>query len=75
LAPIGVTFKWKKNGEPLDIESNKDKYEFVIDGDKYRLIIKSFDDNDEADYSIYLVDPDDYEISSTAKIELEGLLK
>lgn len=71
LAPTELKFKWKKNGEPLDVESNKDKYEFVVDGDKYRLLVKDFDKKDEASYEIYLTEPDDYEISSKATIELE----
>jgi hypothetical protein len=71
LAPIELKFKWKKNGEPLDVEANKEKYEFVVEGDKYRLLVKDFDKKDEALYEIYLTEPDDYDISSTASIELE----
>ncbi len=37
------------------------------------MIIKDFDEKDVADYEIYLVDPDDYDVSSTAKIELDRI--
>ena len=52
------------------IVAKKDKYEFTIDGDKYKLVVKNFDEKDEANYEIYLTEPDDFEISSNAKIEL-----
>ena len=64
-------FKWKKNGEPIDLEANKDKYEFAIEGDVYKLKIKNFDDNDDADYEIYLAEPEDFDFSSKARIELD----
>ena len=70
LAPSEITFKWRKNGEPLDLDANKDKYEFIVDGDKYILNIKDFNEKDVAEYEIYLADPDDYEVSSKAKIDL-----
>ena len=73
LAPTVLTFKWKKNGEPLDIDANKDKYEFVIDGDKYCLNVKDFGEKDVAEYEIYLTDPDDFDVSSKAKVELDML--
>ena len=70
LKPAELTFRWKKNGEPLDIDAKKEKYEFIIDGDKYCLKIKNFDDKDEAQYEIYLASPEDWDVSSCAKIEI-----
>ena len=70
LAPLEFKFGWKKNGKPIDLGATKDKFEFTISGDKYNLTIKNFNVGDEADYEIYLIDPDDYEISSSAKCEL-----
>lgn len=72
LAPVNLVFKWKKNGEIIDFESaqNKDKYEFIIDGDKHQLVVKNFDKKDQANYEIYLTEPEDFEVSSQAKIEL-----
>ena len=70
LAPTPITLKWKKNDEPLDLEANKDKYEFVVDGETYRLIIKDFLPTDEASYEIYLTEPEDYDLSSKAKVQL-----
>ena len=29
LKPAELTFRWKKNGEPLDIDAKKEKYEFI----------------------------------------------
>lgn len=71
LAPVELKFKWKKNGEPLDLDANKDKYEFTVKDGKYELKIKDFNKDDVAKYEIYLIEPDDYEISSSALIELE----
>jgi hypothetical protein len=70
LAPL--TFAWKKNGKPLDIETNKDKYEFTVTGDKYCLKVNDFIETDEAEYEIYLVDPEDWDISSKGKITIIG---
>jgi ferredoxin-like protein FixX len=70
LAPIELKFAWKKNGKPIDLDAEKNKYEFTIDGDKYMLKVKDFNENDQADYEIYLIEPDDFEISSKAKCEL-----
>lgn len=78
LAPTELKFKWKKNGEVLDTDALKGKYEFTVVGDKYCLAIKKFDKEDEAEYEIFLTEPEDYEISSKANIELikgPGLLK
>jgi hypothetical protein len=70
LAPL--TFAWKKNGKPLDIETNKDKYEFTVTGDKYCLKVNDFIETDEAEYEIYLVDPEDWDISSKGNITIIG---
>ena len=64
------TFKWKKNGEPIDTDI-KEKYEFDIEDNVYRLKIFKFNENDEANYEIYLSEPEDFEFSSKAKIDLE----
>lgn len=69
LAPVELKFKWKKNGQTIEIDG--EKYEFLVDGEKYQLKIKNFDKKDEGQYEIYLTEPDDYDISSSAKIELE----
>jgi hypothetical protein len=70
LAPTEIKLKWKKNGEPLDVEANKEKYEFTIVGDKYTLKVKNFNEKDEAEYEIYLTEPEDFDVSSKAKLEL-----
>lgn len=70
LAPQEIKLGWKKDGKPIDLDTLKDKYEFTIDGDKYKLTIKDFNKEDEANYEIYLTEPDDFDVSSTAKIEL-----
>ncbi len=64
-------FKWKKNGETIDIEGNKEKYQFIVEDGVYMLKIFKFDENDDADYEIYLSEPEDFEISSKARIELD----
>ena len=64
-------FKWKKNGEPIDIDSNNDKYEYIIENNVYKLIVKSFESDDVADYEIYLAEPDDFDFTSKAKIEID----
>ena len=64
-------FKWKKNGEKIDIEGNKEKYQFTVEDGVYILKIFKFDENDDADYEIYLSEPEDFEISSKARIELD----
>ena len=65
-----VTFKWKKNDEIIDL-GNKEKYEFTIEDNVFKLKIFGFDENDEADYEIFLSEPEDFEISSKARIALE----
>jgi obscurin-like protein 1 len=70
LKPIELTFKWKKNGIPLDIDENKEKYSFTIEDDKYCLKINNFTEKDEANYEIYLAHPEDWDVSSDAKIEV-----
>ena len=70
LAPTEITFKWKKNGTPIDLEANKEKYEYVVEGELHRLTVNQFLKADEADYEIYLVDPEDYDVSSKAKISI-----
>lgn len=62
------TFKWKKNDELIDLEANKDKYEYLAEGGVYRLIIKDFVESDEATYEIFLAEPDNMDISSKAKV-------
>ena len=73
LAPKEITMKWRKNGQPLDLEANPDKYKFVVEGEKFTLTIKDFCEDDVAEYEIYLADPDDFEVSSKAKIDLTDL--
>ncbi len=70
LAPQEVTFKWKKNGQPIDIESLPEKYEYTIEGDLHKLTIKSTVKKDEAKYEIYLVEPEEYDVSSECKLQV-----
>jgi hypothetical protein len=65
------TFKWKKNDEVIDL-GNKDKYEFTIEDNLFKLKIFGFNECDEANYEIYLSEPEDFEISSKADIYLEA---
>ena len=62
------SFKWKKDGEIIDLEANKDKYEYIAEDTVYRLVIKDFVESDEATYEIFLAEPDNMDISSKAKI-------
>ena len=64
-----LQFKWKKNDEELDI-SDASKYEYVVDGNKHKLIIKSCTAKDVGRYEIYLANPIDYDISSSANLEV-----
>ena len=64
-------FGWKKNGEPIDIEGNSDRYEYTVENNVYKLVIKDFRDIDVADYEIYVSEPNDFDFSSKAKIELD----
>lgn len=66
----GLVFKWRKNGKDIDLEGSS-KYEYVIDGDKHRLIIKDCDNDDQGDYEIYLVEPQDFDFSSKAQLNVE----
>jgi hypothetical protein len=70
LAPVELKFKWKKNGEPIDIDANPKKYVVTEKDGKYSLKIKDFQKDDEANYEIYLTEPDDFDISSSAQVEL-----
>ena len=70
LAPVELKFKWKKNDQEIDLDAEKDKFEFIIDGDRYKLKIKNFNKNDQAKYEIFLTEPDDFDVSSSAKIDL-----
>jgi len=70
LAPQQVTFAWKKNGQPLDIAAQPDKYEYTVDADLHKLTIKSTVKKDEATYEIYLVEPEDFEVGSQCKLEV-----
>ena len=68
LSPI--SFKWKKNNEDIDL-NNKNKYEYLIENNHHRLIIKKCDLSDQAEYEIYIADPEDFDVSSKAKLEIE----
>jgi hemicentin len=70
LAPANVTLKWKKDGKPIDTDSTSAKYEFIIDGDSYALKIADFTSADVGNYEVYVVDPEDFDVSSSATIEL-----
>jgi hypothetical protein len=70
LAPAEIKFAWKKNGQPIDLDANQNKYDFTVDGDRYRLTVKDFQEADEAEYEIYMTEPDDFDISSKAKVTL-----
>ncbi len=35
------------------------------------MVIKNFDENDVAEYEIFIAEPDDFDLSSKAKIELD----
>ena len=69
-----VSFKWKKNNEDIDL-GNKNKYEYTIENNRHRLVIKNCDLKDQAEYEIYVSDPDDFDISSKAKLEVERGMK
>lgn len=71
LAPLELKFKWKKDGKPIEVDALDKKYEILRDGDTYKLKIKKFNKKDEGVYEIYLDEPSDYEISSSATIQLE----
>jgi hypothetical protein len=73
LAPSDVFFKWKKNGQILDIDYSIEKYEYIRENNTHKLVIKNFDDSDIAEYSIFLAEPSDYDLFSNAKIEIEGI--
>jgi hypothetical protein len=69
-----VSFKWKKNNEEIDLTKNK-KYEYVIENNHHRLTIKNCGQNDQAEYEICVADPEDYDLSSKASLEIErGML-
>jgi hypothetical protein len=70
LAPAEVKFGWKKNGQPIDVAAHPGKYEVTVDGDRYRLTVKDFQEADEAEYEIYMTEPEDYDISSKARVSL-----
>lgn len=69
-----LIFAWTKNGEIIDLDKENGKYEYVIDDNKYKLIIKDFQDEDVSEYSIFLTQPADFEISSSALIEINGII-
>jgi hypothetical protein len=69
-----LIFAWTKNGEIIDLDKENGKYEYVIDDNKYKLIIKDFQDDDVSEYSIFLTQPADFEISSSALIEINGII-
>lgn len=72
LAPVELKFKWKKDGKPIEIEGLLDKkYEILKDGDTFKLKIKKFNKKDEGQYEIYLDEPSDFDISSSATVQLE----
>lgn len=71
LAPVEIKFKWKKNGQPIEINEKDNKYEILREGDLYKLRVKKFNKKDEGVYEIYLDEPNDYEISSSATVQLE----
>lgn len=70
LVPVELKFKWKKDGKPIEIDGS-DKYEILVEGDTYQLKVKNFNKKDEGLYEIYLTEPIDYEISSSARLDLE----
>lgn len=51
--------------------SNRDKYEYVIENKVHRLVVKRCDDSDSGQYEIFLKNPDDFDISSKAKLIVE----
>ena len=51
LNKVNVNVNWFKNGKPISTDYS-DKYECVIEGTKYFLIIKKVDGNDAGDYTI-----------------------
>ena len=63
-------FKWKKNGELIDIERNKDKYELNVEGGRYKLGINNFTEIDEGYYEIFLAEPSHIQFTSKARVEL-----
>jgi hypothetical protein len=67
-------FKWKKNDVVIDLDANKEKYEYIAEGTVYRLVINDFVEDDEGSYEIYLAEPDNMDISSKAKVVIvEGI--
>jgi len=68
---LNYSFKWKKNGEIINLEAYKQKYDFKIDNNKYQLKINNFNSNDNGSYEIYLAYPTDFLISSKANIEID----
>ncbi len=52
--------------------NNKNKYEYLIENNHHRLIIKNCEPNDQAEYEICVVDPEDFDLSSKAKLEIES---
>lgn len=64
-----LKFKWKKNGEEIDFDINKN-CEYVIDGNKHKLIINNCSLSDAGEIEIFSYSPDDIDISATAKLRI-----
>lgn len=71
LAPQEIKLAWKKNGTELDLAAQADKYEYVVEGDTHRLVVRAATKKDEAEYEIYLVEPEDFEVTSKCKVIVE----